>query len=136
MALTKRRPGLVYPVYEDWIYAGSGGSAPAFTQTTGVDNWSNVGSPWPAMAFRLRETGIVDLAGTLERTGAGGTIFTLPAKYRPTEQAHFPVVHQVASVKSALLLTVSTTGQVRVGDAASGDIVYINGSIFLNTAAP
>jgi hypothetical protein len=133
MALRKRRPGLVYPTWADWIYVGSGGSAPAF----GTD-WTNVGTPWPALAFRHREAGAVDIIGTVEAgVSASGTLFTLPVGYRPNEQAVMPIIRQRSSTQSGQLLIISDSGGVEAADSGEpSDIVYIAGSFFLDTAAP
>ena len=56
MALRKRRPGLVYPVREDWHYVGEAGE-PAFGT-----NWANAASD-RNLAFRIREMGVVDIQG-------------------------------------------------------------------------
>ncbi len=133
MSLRRRRPGLVYPTWEDWIYVGSGGSAPAF----GTD-WTNGGSPWPALAFRHREAGVVDIIGVVS-AGAGSSaaaLFTLPTGYRPVDQAFMPFIRNRSSVKSGQLLIVNDTGAVVPADSTSGDFVYISGSFFLDTAAP
>jgi hypothetical protein len=50
MALKKRRPGLVYPVWEDWHYVGET-DEPAFE-----NSWVNSGST-KNLGFRTRETG-------------------------------------------------------------------------------
>lgn len=131
MTLRRRRPGLVYPTWEDWHYVGEAGE-PAF----GTD-WTNVGTPWPAMAYRLREAGVVDIVGTV---AAGATpaaiVFTLPAEYQPNEQAFMPFVIQLAGVKSGGLLVVNNTGDVIPQDFAPTAYAYIYGSFFLDTAAP
>ena len=133
MTLRKRRPGLVYPTWEDWIYVGSGGSAPAF----GTD-WTNVGTPWPALAFRQREAGVVDIIGTVTAgVTAASALFTLPVEYRPNEQTFMPFIRQRSAVKSGQLLVVSASGDVAPQDSiTSGDIDYIAGSFFIDTAAP
>lgn len=129
---------------DGWHYVGSGGSEPAFATydddanpaTDEVPAWANAGTPWPAMAFRLREAGIVDIVGVVEVVGTTTTIFTLPADYRPNEQAFVPFVRSRSAVNSGQLLAISSAGTVNALDSAAGDAVYISGSFFLNTAAP
>ena len=132
MTLRRRRPGLVYPTWEDWHYVGEAGE-PAF----GTD-WTNVGTPWPAMAFRHREAGVVDLIGTVEAGAtAAGTLFTLPVGYRPNEQAYMPMILQRSAVKSGQLLVINDNGAVEPTDSSTtGDTVYIAGCFFIDTAAP
>lgn len=117
---------------EDWHYVGET-DEPAF----GTD-WGNVGSPWPAMAYRLRQVGVVDLVGTVEALAlTSAVIFTLPAEYRPNEQAFMPMIQQRSGVKTGQLLVVNTAGDVLPSDSgASGDVVYVSGSFFLDSAAP
>ena len=132
MTLRRRRPGLVYPTWEDWIVVGSGGSAPAFN--TG---WSNASATYyPKMAFRMRETGIVDLVGCVTTDGSWPHIFTLPAGYRPLHATGImPFVRQRSGIKSGQLLTVNDTGDVYPSDATtSGDINYISGGFFIDSA--
>ena len=82
MSLRRRRPGLVYPVNEDWHYVGEAGE-PAFGTS-----WSNAAAD-NNLAFRIREAGVVDIQGYVENTAAptaptSGSLFTLPAGYRPS----------------------------------------------------
>lgn len=116
-----------------WHYVGSGGTEPAF----GTD-WDNVGTPWPAMAYRVREAGVVDLVGTVEAVAlTSAVIFTLPAGYRPNEQAFMPMIRQRSGTKSGQLLVVNTGGDVLPSDSgASGDVIYVSGSFFIENAAP
>lgn len=116
MALRKRRPGLVYPTYEDWHYVGSGGGEPAF-----LNSWANV-STLPKLAFRMRETGVVDIQGTI----AGGTsfiVFTLPATARPSNVAGPVASGYVTGVgRVPVLVLITTDGNVGVyTDTGGGD---------------
>lgn len=117
---------------DGWHYVGESGE-PAF----GTD-WSNVGSPWPALAFRMRQPGIVDVVGSI--TAASTTaadVFTLPEGYRPTEQCFMPLIRNRSGVKSGQLAIVNDTGGVNFSDSGnSGDVNYIAGSFFIDTAAP
>ena len=131
MTLRKRRPGLVYPTWEDWHYVG------ATDEPTFGTDWTNVGTPWPAMAFRQREAGVVDIIGTLNvGASASGPVFELPIGYRPSEQAFMPYIRQRSGTKSGQLLVVNDAGEVRPNDVVSGDYAYIAGSFFIDTAAP
>ena len=132
MALKKRRPGLVYPVWEDWHYVGET-DEPAFGT-----NWSNAAaSSYPKMAFRLRETGIVDLVGCVTKSATGSSyVFTLPAGYRPLDAVGMmPYIRSRSSINSGQLLVVNVSGEVIPLDGVTpGDIDYISGSFFLDSA--
>lgn len=83
MALRKRRPGLVYPVYEDWHYVGDTGE-PAFAGT-----WTNVSPTKYNLGFRIRESGVVDMQGIVDDGSSGpALLFTLPVGYRPSSRAY------------------------------------------------
>ncbi len=135
MTLRRRRPGLVYPTWEDWHYVGDGTTG--LGTTFGTD-WTNVGSPWPALAFRHREAGVVDLVGVVQAGAVTtGEVFTLPASYRPTEQTFMPFIRLRSASNSGQLLSISDTGQVvAVNSGVSGDVNYISGNFFIDTAAP
>ena len=136
MALKKRRPGLVYPVEEDWIYVGSGGSAPAFGS-----GWLNGEGGAQKCAFRLREAGIVDIVGFVATTTAATrTIFQLPAGYRPSAAVVFPGVRRDGGdlLLYADLVQINTSGYVTVDYAsvyAAADKFIVNGSFSLSPAA-
>ncbi len=86
MALRKRRPGLVYPVYDDWHYVGDTGEPDWYDPGSG-DAWQNANVSEFNMAFRIRETGILDIEGYIEATSdpASSTyVFQLPVGYRPS----------------------------------------------------
>lgn len=122
----------MYPTWEDWIVVGSGGSAPAFN--TG---WSNASATYyPKMAFRMRETGVVDLVGCVTTDGSWPLIFTLPAGYRPLHATGImPFVRQRSGIKSGQLLTVDNAGDVHPTDATTpGDVNYISGGFFIDSA--
>jgi hypothetical protein len=142
MSLRKRRPGLVYPTNEDWRYVGDTGE-PAF----GTD-WGNSLSD-QNLAFRIRETGIVDIQGSIENTASPSVpstsvVFTLPVGYRPSAKANYSCSGSVAT-SGALVpvrVTISTGGTVDVGDARTSPYpvagvttvlrrVVINGQFFL-----
>ena len=81
MTLRKRRPGLVYPVNEDWHYVGEAGE-PAFESA-----WENASATEFGLAFRLREAGIVDIEGNILATSdppSDSLVFQLPVGYRPS----------------------------------------------------
>ena len=107
MTLRRRRPGLVYPVNEDWHYVGAT-DEPAFNST-----WANV-SFLPKLAFRIRETGVVDIQGTVSG-GTSTTVFTLPVGYRPSYNAGANASgYMTGHGRVIALVTVLTTGVVAV----------------------
>lgn len=76
-AFRRRWPGVSYGRGEGWHYVGASGE-PAFT-----NSWANV-SGEPAVAFRIREAGIVDIHGVVDSGSDSSSIFTLPVGYRPS----------------------------------------------------
>jgi hypothetical protein len=143
MTLRKRRPGLVYPVNEDWHYVGET-SEPAF----GTD-WANAAAD-RNLAFRKREAGAVDVQGFVENTNAPSapgteTVFVLPVGYRPTARATYITAGLTATAGQLVpvQIRVETSGDVKVMDAmvspypAPGvstviDAVWLNGEFYLN----
>jgi len=122
MTLRKRRPGLVYPVNEDWIYVGSGGSAPAFQNSWTTDSGSM------ALAFRIREAGVVDVHGVANGTSASGvTIFTLPAGYRPSTSTRLIAI---TSSDAIARVDVSSSGTVALASVVNK--VYFSMQMFLD----
>ena len=111
---------------EGWHYVGEAGE-PAF-----ATGWANAGAPVPALAFRLREAGVVDVAGVVvSGVGAGSTIFTLPSGYRPTAQGYLIVAVADPAISGNVLI-VETDGDVLTPDVHQE--VYISGSFFLDSA--
>ena len=102
---------------EPWHYVGATGE-PAFQ-----NSWAN--SPgMPALAFRIRETGIVDLQGVLVDGADSTTVFTLPEGYRPSQ---FVMVPAVSVTPSAAYFTIDTDGDVTCsynGLSAAQKILY------------
>ena len=136
MALRKRRPGLVYPTWEDWHYVGDT-DEPAFG-----DDWENTGTPYPALAFRLVEAGKVEMIGSIHKVDTtGDPVFTFPTGYWPNEYALFPVyIHDVGTPEFMIGLAVITdAGEVVFagpGIPVDDGYVYLSGSFNLLTAAP
>lgn len=75
----RKWPGVSYGRGEGWHYVGGAGE-PAFE-----DSWANVTAA-TALAFRIREAGIVDVFGFVDHAGNGNSIpiTTLPDGYRPS----------------------------------------------------
>lgn len=132
MALRKRRPGLVYPTHEDWHYVGAGGE-PAFQ-----NSWVNVSGAYPAMAFRLREAGVVDLIGFIDHvTDSTAIITTLPVGYRPSDLT-FMIARGVtaASVSTPVSLGIEADGDIGIYGGGAVRYLQFSGSFFIDTAAP
>lgn len=68
---------------EGWHYVGEAGE-PAFEN--GWVNVSGVGK----LAFRVRESGVVDIYGGVDSGTPGAAIFTLPTGYRPSVETGVP----------------------------------------------
>ena len=134
MTLRRRRPGLVYPVNEDWHYVGEAGE-PAFG--TG---WENNQSDYN-LAFRVREAGIVDIQGFIRVTSPPAStvdVFTLPVGYRPSSVfldsvGGYTAPNPPTIGQKHVLVTVAvgTDGAVSIYDAT--DAAY---PVFGNTTQP
>lgn len=149
MALRRRRPGLTYPTGEDWHYVGESGE-PAFGAS-----WSNAASD-RNLAFRIRETGIVDIQGYVENTDAPtapliNTFFTLPVGYWPaadTFQGTVTIKTDAFGTDGYVVspLNVTSAGEVAVAGIDNDPVisgayvgvaqyVWINGQFFLIPAS-
>jgi hypothetical protein len=124
--LRKRRPGLVYPIREDWHYVGEAGE-PAFE-----NSWTN-SSGEMALAFRIREAGIVDIHGVVQG-GAAPTIFTLPVGYRPSADSAASAAYE--SSGSTAWVAVSADGSVRADIGVAKLNVAHQAFLNLPAAAP
>lgn len=122
MTLRKRRPGLVYPVGEDWIYVGSGGSAPAFQ-----NSWAN-STGNARLAFRQREVGVVDIHGTVTGGSSTSVIFTLPVGYRPSAGSYPPGISEGGV---AAQISIDPAGTV-TATFGSGTKIHIAVQMFLD----
>ena len=146
MSLRRRRPGLVYPVNEDWHYVGDTGE-PAFETW-----WANATSD-RNLAFRIREAGTVDVHGYIENTNApaqpSAALFTLPADYWPsadtfqgscvvyvaggTTNGYTSVPVDVDSAGTVALAAVGMTDQF--GSGAYILYAWVHGQFFLTPAS-
>lgn len=130
-AFRRRWPGLSYGRGEDWHYVGDT-SEPAFE-----NSWDNgaASSGLTRLAFRLRESGVVDLAGII-RNGTSSTVFTLPTGYRPTYKA--PGIVALSSANEAATIVVADDGTVKVVTTSSlplAGTLAISGQFFVNPPA-
>lgn len=93
----------------------------AWTNATLLNSWVAFGTPFDDLAgFYKDPLGRVHLRGVI-KSGAivnGTVLFTLPAGYRPTGQKVFGVSHHAGT---SARLDVTTTGNVQLGQAASGN---------------
>lgn len=129
----RRWPGLSYGRGEDWHYVGEAGE-PAFE-----NGWTAVGGGY--FAFRIRESGVVDMQGAVENGTKGTTIFTLPSGYRPSSSAYVTgitafVVTGSVVVPAALLI--ATDGKVTATGVVidNPDWVRVSGQFFLSPPIP
>ena len=117
MTLRRRRPGLVYPTWEDWAYVGSGGSAPDWYDPGSGDSWENAGVTFN-LGFRIRETGILDIAGMVQATADPPTssyVFQLPTGYRPSSLSRGATTGRTTSaLEVALEIYVYDNGLVEI----------------------
>ena len=93
-----------------WIEVGSGGTAPAFQ-----NRWVNYDTTYNSCGFRKDAFGYVHLKGLVKNGAIGGTIFWLPAGYKPAKR---------------YLLAVSTnpTAYARCDVQPDGQVSAITGS--------
>ena len=121
---------------EGWRYVGETDEPALGT------GWENLGGSWPALAFRLREVGQVDVVGAIRATmDAPDAPVVFAEDYRPNEYAPIgPQTHQPAAGGLGIVNGVVTgSGTLSLTSAAGildNDIVYISGSFPLDTAAP
>lgn len=92
---------------EGWHYVGEAGE-PAFNSS-----WGNH-TARTMLAFRIRETGVVDIQGQIESAGTSAHIFTLPVGYRPTGSGRIIVASNIG----VAWLSISSTGTVTPTDFA------------------
>ena len=109
---------------EDWHYVGET-DEPAFNST-----WVNfIGRT--KMAFRIRETGVVDLQGFADHAGNGNAlaIFTLPVGYRPLNGSRLMAICDTGPC----MIAISTFGEV-IPLTYGGTLgeVWISGQFFLD----
>lgn len=73
------------------------------------NSWVNYGSPYPTAAYRMEANNVVRLKGLVKLGTMGAAIFTLPAKYRPTERF---LLSTIVNANVAGRIDVDTTGTV------------------------
>jgi len=124
----RKWPGVSYGRGEDWHYVGEAGE-PAFQNSWGTD------SGFMALAFRIREAGVVDIHGVVSG-GTDFTIFTLPDGYRPSTDAA-PMFAVDSASSTPAVVSVLADGSVRSSWNGVGKISFAH-QVFLNlpTAAP
>ena len=129
MTLRRRRPGLVYPVWEDWHYVG-GTDEPAFQ-----NSWANISGSM-RLGFRIRETGMVDIQGRINGGTTTSVVFTLPVGYRPDVASWLPAIGLAVTgdLDTPVLMGVGTNGEVRASNVTTTcDSVWISGQFFLDS---
>ena len=89
-----------------------------------LTNGSNFGAPYLASGYR-KVNGRVYLRGCVNGLTVGQAIFTLPAGYRPSGSAVFPV----SSNSSFGYVTIASTGVVTLGGGTNG-FVFLDGICF------
>lgn len=120
-AFRRRWPGVSYGRGEGWHYVGEAGE-PAFE-----NSWANV-SGGVALAFRIRESGVVDIHGGADSGTPGSTIFTLPTGYRPSSAT------SVATLWAPTNLTPVTASQYQFLDVATSGAVSTPNAIIFGVA--
>jgi hypothetical protein len=113
--------------------AGSTIAQEAWTAPTLAGTWSNYGGLYQDAGYMKDSLGFIHLRGLLKAGGAGDTIFTLPAGYRPSAKLIFSV--QVSDGGSYVhgRVDVDTDGTVDLivpSTVASGDWVSLDGINF------
>lgn len=105
---------------EDWHYVGD---ATTGLGTTFGTHWTNVATS-QRLAFRIRESGIIDIQGQIRNTSdPTEVIFTLPVGYRPVTGSAIPIagasVFGGTGTLQACLLIVEADGTVYLSRVVS-----------------
>ena len=106
---------------EDWHYVGEAGE-PAFE-----NSWGNLSGD-TAMAFRIRESGVVDLQGAVTG-GSPGVVFTLPAGYRPSQDTSVLAADTSGPNVVGIAVILQNGSVIPSGSLAE---VHVYGSFFLD----
>ena len=110
-------------------YVGEGnftGTAPwVWKNPTLAVGWSNKGASNPVARYRLGNNGYVELGGMV--VGGSGTIFTLPAGYRPNKQVDLPVVANNAFGS----ISIDTSGNIALVTGSATDVSLENTGFFI-----
>jgi hypothetical protein len=118
---------------DGWHYVGESGE-PAMNA-----DFENRGSDWPALAFRMRQPGIVELVGALYRADtahAGDELFILPDGYHPTATGIVPVHATGGGAGESTFLSITVGGYVAFYFHPVGyDYYYFSGSFPLDAAS-
>lgn len=134
-AFRRRWPGLSYGRGEDWHYVGETGE-PAFQ-----NSWGNLTADYFNFAFRIRESGVVDIQGNVTGGANGTAICTLPSGYKPSTVAAY-VTGVVGSnggspaLYRPAFLTVTAGGEVLAYWSSADTVteVFVAGQFFLTPA--
>ena len=130
----------LYPAL-DWVIDATTNGPVAASGLNGIDTllagragpWVSVSlsSPWSgSVSYRFDSLGHVELKGTLtSSSGSGGTIFTLPAGYRPGGGSGPTMQFPVALSNGVASVTVAGNGVV-TGPAPGTATVYLDGIRF------
>lgn len=106
---------------EAWIEVGSGGSAPAFT-----NSWVNFNAAYSSCAFMKDSMGFVHLKGFVKSGSVNASIFTLPVGYRPALVEYFAVVSNDAFAE----MEINPIGTIRLPIGGNNTYVTLNGITF------
>jgi hypothetical protein len=119
-----------------WIKQAETWHTPTFAGTWVSTGTLNTNATFQGLQYRKDAEDNVWLSGGATTTGAGGTIFTLPAGYFHTTRRHLVpcwIFDSSAGTTSASFVQVTETGVVNLAASltnitiATGDQVYING---------
>ena len=94
---------------EDWHYVGET-DEPAFE-----NGWTNISADKYRLAFRIRETGVVDVEGLIDDNGAGSSsVFTLPEGYRPASRSYMLAEGTASGAHFAARVVIEPTGVLTI----------------------
>lgn len=113
---------------EDWRYVGET-DQPAFE-----NSWANQGGSRPALAFRIREAGVVDIQGSITGGSNFTVVFTLPEGYRPSDVSYMNAIADTGPSWVPVMVRITSGGSVYLEFPGSVTIVYLYLQVFL--AAP
>lgn len=102
-------------------------SAPKFIAPTFSNNWTNYGGGYALAGFYSDGVGRVHLRGLIKAGSGAGTIFSLPAGFRPSATLIFPVLAQNnAGAYEMMRIDVTAGGQVDSINFIAGGAYGVN----------
>ena len=106
---------------------------PSRTAPSLLNSWANIGGASQTAAYWKDAFGVVHLEGHLNAAAAtNGTIFTLPAGFRPPADLHFTVSNNVSGA-DRITISASSGNVSYNGTIGSANNIALDGITFRNT---